>query len=307
MINTLKKIINHSTVLKKLLLPVYLAGGSMIFWIYKKCNLSFSYFLADETKVKFNPEGQITKGIFLGGFENKELEIFQSILNRGSIMIDAGANIGLYSIIGSRVVGNTGKVYSFEPSKANFNLFLKNIELNKIKNIIPVNMGLGDTIGESLILSQNFKNDDAEKYILKKEREIAISNQANNIHLNESVTLDTLDNFQLKNNIKKIDFLKIDVEGYEYYVLKGSENLLKNNPEIIILFECAGHLSKRVGSSQNAVFAYLHNLGFEIIYWNEKEKNWNRDLSEGANLGQFLAGKNILNTLHKLTLHKSNN
>jgi len=308
MINILKKIINYSPFLKKLLLPIYLLAGSLIYWIYKKFDLPFSYKLVDKRNVKFYPNGQIALGIFLCGFEKKELEIFQLSLKNGSVMIDAGANIGLYSIIGSRIVGESGKVFSFEPSKANFNLFLKNIELNAIKNITPINMGLGNTIGESLILSQNFETGDAEKYILKVENKIERpGNKLNGIQTTETISLDTLDNFQIKNSITKVDFLKIDVEGFEFYVLKGAEKLLRDNPDIIILFECADHLAKRAGSSQKEVFTFLGNLGIDIVYWNEKDKNWSNDLSEGLNSGQLIGGRNIMATLNNLGRDKSNN
>jgi FkbM family methyltransferase len=228
-------------------------------------------------------------------------------LKPGGVIIDVGANIGLYSIIGSKRVGSTGKVFAFEPSKANFNLFLKNIELNQIKNIIPINKGLGDKIADKLILSQNPETGDGEKYILKDEN--LIKNEFNSLdsdQVNEIISLDTLDNFQLNNDITKVDFLKIDVEGYEYYVLKGAEKLLKNNPEIIILFECAEHLAKRVGSTQKAVFTLLNNLDIEIVYWDEKEKKWSTDLIKAMKSGQLLGGRNIMTTLNNLSLNKSN-
>lgn len=301
MINFLKNIDSSSPLVKKVLLPVYLLVGNIIYWIYKILNLSFSYQLLDKTKINIFPKGQIAKDIFWGGFEKKELEIFQSLLTPESVMIDAGANIGLYSIIGSKLVGIEGKVYSFEPSKANFDLLSKNIELNHIKNIIPINKGLGDKIGETLILSQNFETGDAEKYILKSQNKGTNTDILfNKIQLTETISLETLDNFQLTNNLKKVDFLKIDVEGYEYYVLKGAEQLLKKNPEIIILFECAEHLASRAGSTQTVVFSFLNKLGFEIVYWNEKEKKWSNNQAEAMKSGQLLGGRNIMNVLNNL-------
>jgi FkbM family methyltransferase len=300
MVSTLKKKINKSPSLKKLLLPAYLIGGSFIFWILQRLKFTISYSLKNKSSVKFYPCGQVAKGLFLGGFENKELEIFQSSLDKGSILVDAGANIGLYSIIGSRIVGTTGKVYAFEPSKVTFNLFLKNIELNKINNIIPINMGLGDKTGESLFLSQDLKTGDGEKYISKNGNGRSDNNESEGVPFSEVITLDTLDNFQRKNDIKKVDFLKIDVEGYEYYVLKGAENLIRNNPQIIILFECAEHLARRAGSSQEAVFSLLQSWGVQIIYWDEEEKTWTQNLKAGNNYAQLLGGRNILQTINTL-------
>ena len=228
-------------------------------------------------------------------------------MTQGSVIIDAGANIGLYSIIGSRLVGEAGKIYSFEPSKENFNLLLKNIELNEVENIVPINMGLGDKIGETLILTQNLENGDAEKYILKSENKINKPDIGlKKTQLSEPIALDTLDNFLLKKNIKKVDFLKIDVEGYEHYIFKGAENLLKNNPEIIILFECADHFAKRAGSSQAEVFTFLKNLGIDIVFWNKKEQKWSNDQIEAMKLSLFVGGRNIMNVLNNFTIHNAN-
>jgi len=293
MIKYLKKQIEKSILLKKLLLPMYLSTIKLYFWIYKIFNFYFSYTLLNKTKIKFFPKGQIIEGLFFNRFEKKELEIFQLLLTNGSTLIDAGANIGLYSIIGSRLVGPTGKVFSFEPSKSTFNLLLNNIKLNKVKNIIPINNGLGDNIDESIILSHNIEGE-AENFILKSQNEMSKLG-------NELIVLDTLDNFQLKNNIKKVDFLKIDVEGYESYIFKGAENLLKNNPEIIILFECADHLAKRALANQADVFDFLNNLGIDIVYWNEKDKKWSNNQEEAMKSGQLLGGRNIINKLNNLS------
>ena len=301
MIELLKSNVRKSTFLKKLFVPVYEFYVEMVFSLYHELNLKISYQLVNKSKVQFFPKGQIAKGLFLHQFEKNELEVFQSLMANGSVLIDAGANIGLYSIIGSKLAGKNGRVYSFEPSKGTFKLFLKNIELNSATNITAINKGLGDIIGESLVLKHNSENDDAENFISRSEtktdQQIAV------VSSSELITIDTLDNFQQVNKIDKVDFLKIDVEGYEYYVLKGAENLLKNNPDIIILFECADHLAKRAGSNQREVFNLLGTLGFEIAQWDEKEKKWICDNIDSVNSGQFLGGKNLMTALNKIYLN----
>lgn len=294
MIQHLKKRVSRSPFLKKLLLPLYLGAGGFIFWIYKKNYKSFSYKLLNKQRVRFYPDGQIARGIFLGGFENNELAILQAVLKKGSVMIDAGTNIGLYSIIGSRLAGSSGKIFSFEPSKSNYHLLLKNIKLNKAENIVAINKGLGDKVGEQLFLAQNEQTGDAEKFIARDEKGLAT------VQNTEEIIIETLDNFLLNNHMPQIDFLKIDVEGFEYYVLKGAKNLLNSNPELIILFECAEHLAKRGGASQHAVIDLLHQAGFQIAAWDEKLNKWNTEIQENKNSGQFLAGKKSGKALHKL-------
>ena len=82
------------------------------------------------------------------------------------IVVDAAANIGLYSLIASSHIGIKGKVFSFEPSKVTFQRLIDNIKLNQFSNIIPTNIGLGDKINEKLNLQQEIGNGDAERYVI---------------------------------------------------------------------------------------------------------------------------------------------
>jgi len=297
----IKMYIGRYPVFKKSLILLYNVATRSIYFIYEVFNLSFSYLLLNKTRVKFKPKGQIAFRIFTGKFEQKELEIFQALLKPNSIMFDVGANIGLYSIIGSKLVGAKGKVYSFEPSKINFNRLQNNIEINKIKNVNTDNIGIGDKVDETLILSQNYETGDAEKYIINNDTHIKpVGKMQSGILSKEAVQLDTLDNFQLNNDIERVDFIKIDVEGYEYYVFRGAENILKNNHDIVILFECAEHLAKRAGSTQNEVFSFLNSLGLDIVYWNEKERKWSSNQEEAKGNGQLLAGRNIMDKLNQI-------
>lgn len=274
-------------------IKIYSIILNFYFRIFKLFNISFFYILRDKSKVKFFPKGQIAEVLFFNRFEKKELEIFQLLQTNGSTLIDVGANIGLYSIIGSKLVGPKGRVFAFEPSKSTFNLLLNNIKLNKFQNIFPINKGLGENIDESVIMYHNVEGE-AENFSIKTE------NMISNLK-NEIIILDTLDNFQIKNNIKKIDFLKVDVEGYESFVFKGAENLLRNNLEIIILFECADHLVKRAGASQVEVFDFLNSLGIDIAYWNEKDEKWSYNRDKAMKSGQLLGGRNIISRLNDLS------
>lgn len=295
---SLRKILGKLPIIKIFLIRIYEVYFEIVFSIYQTLNIKIFYPLVNKSKVKFFSKGQIAKGLFLHEFEKNELDAFQSLVNQGSIIIDAGANIGLYSIIGSKLVGDSGRIYSFEPSKTTFNLFKNNILLNQVTNITAINKGLGDKMGETLILNHNNETGDAENYISNS----TLNNlESVNDGSAEVIVIDSLDNFQYENSISKVDFLKVDVEGYEYYVLKGAENLLRENPDIIILFECADHLAKRAGSSQNEVFNFLNKLGFELAYWNEKLKKWICDKTDPINSGQFLASRNIFTILQKLT------
>lgn len=74
----------------------------------------------------------ITRGIY----EPRETNLFKKIVRHGMTVIDLGANIGYYTLIASKLVGESGKVYAFEPEPDNFNILVKNININNLKNVV---------------------------------------------------------------------------------------------------------------------------------------------------------------------------
>jgi hypothetical protein len=77
-----------------------------------------------------------------GSYENQTLKEIKYILKKGSVFIDGGANIGYYSLIASKIVGNQGIVIAFEPTPLVFNYLKKNIKENKSNNILLSDKGL---------------------------------------------------------------------------------------------------------------------------------------------------------------------
>jgi FkbM family methyltransferase len=282
---------------KKFLLFFYFKFRNILYWLYKLFSISFSYTLINKSKIKLYPKGQITKAVFFREFEIKELEVLQLFLEPGFIMIDSGANIGLYTIIGSILVGNKGKIYSFEPSYLNYKLFTNNIFLNKLNNVKSFNVGLSDKIGEKLVLGHDIFDMDAEKYVINNDNYSSTSDFLNLNNPREYFFTNTIDNIVIEENINKVNILKIDVEGFEYFILKGAYNTLLNNNNIVILIECADHLAMRAGSSQSQVLDYLQKLNFEIVWWNNDDKVWVVYKNGVINCGQFYVGKNIYNRI----------
>ena len=156
------------------------------------------------------------KTYFIKEYEKKrmdQLHILSKKIN-SEILIDIGANIGFYSILFS---DRFDHIYSFEPNERNFKVLKKNIEKNKLKNIQILNFGLGENeevlIGNSNTKGQLFQtsgfvinkdNKKGEKVLIKKGDDV--------LHFkNKTITI------------------KIDVEGFELFVLKGLKSTLLNN------------------------------------------------------------------------------
>lgn len=287
LINLLKR--NESV--KQFSLKVYFIinkffDGSIPFLFHQVLKIPFQYSFYDGRLIKFYPEGQISKRIFTNSFENHQLSTFQKIIKPGMIVVDAGANIGLYTLIAGNLVGDNGRVYSFEPSNETFERLKKNIALNNLHNILAVNLGLGENPNEKLILRQDVGYGDAERYLhLSNEAHSIKLENVNELFIKEEILIDTLDNYFNKLNVEKIDFLKIDTEGFEYYILKGSEQVLKKSPEIVILMECTALGTARANTSQKKVFDFLKDLDFKVFYWNTIKMSWCNDEDGILNAG----------------------
>ena len=154
-------------------------------------------------------------------------------------ILDIGANNGIYSIYYAKKYKNS-KIFSFEPVKKNYFLLKKNIHLNKIKNIKTYNFGF-------------FNKNKTAKIGLPDKREIKknINNGFYSIfgeNSSKKIRLKTIDKFVKKNKIKKIDFIKIDTEGSEYFILKGGlKTIEKFKP--IIQFEY-NFITKKLGKKR---------------------------------------------------------
>lgn len=262
--------------------------------ILKFLDKPFNFKLLNGSTLAIYPNGQIALGIFQKAFERQEINTFQKIIKQDMTIVDAGANIGLYSLIASKLVGDDGRVFSFEPSKETFKRFMNNIKLNQSKNITAFNNGLGDKIDEKLLLRQEIGYGDAERYLFPNNEapNIKLEN-TNKIHLVEEVYINTLDNCLKTLNIQKIDFMKIDTEGFEYYILKGAKEILHNSPNIIILMECTPYGTARAKTTQKEVFKILQDNGLNIFYWNHIKKGWNYDEEGILKAGDVWACRNM--------------
>lgn len=146
-------------------------------------------------------------------------------LEEGDFVIDAGANIGLFTIMASKRVGLSGKVFSFEPIEfIKSNYLEKNIMLSSCKNVETFSFACGEN-NEKVKFNINLKTDfeGSSKYIPRKNADVQIVQQK------------TLDSLVMDGVIPKVDFIKADIEGAERDLLKGSEYTIKKfKPKLAI-------------------------------------------------------------------------
>jgi len=157
---------------------------------------------------------------YFGEYEAGTLYGLKQLLGEGNIFLDVGANIGFLSIVAAHFVGKSGLVYAVEPHPLIFKELLKNISLNKTKNIVPLNVAFGSGRSEAMLYENPDINWGAASLIPPQDRGITRG---------WSVKVVSIDELIQSGQIQRPDLVKIDVEGFELEVLKGAKSLLRSS------------------------------------------------------------------------------
>jgi FkbM family methyltransferase len=200
------------------------------------------------------------------------MKLVAKLLKPRMKVVDAGANIGLYSLLAAQCVGTDGQIWAFEPSQTTFRFFLDNLALNGVSTVETHRLALSDVKGElTLRAEQGF----GDLY-----RHLDYTGNASEGDAVESVAVVTLDDFASSEKIDQIDFLKIDVEGGELCLLKGAKQLLSRSPDVVVMFESEEDWCQRSGCTAQDTFDLLKSLGFGLYSWSKRSENWSTDSRE---------------------------
>lgn len=190
----------------------------------------------------------------LGSWNQFETKVLKNILQPGDVVIDIGAFFGSYTLLTSKLVGKKGKVYSFEPSPDHSEKLKKNILLNKFRNIQTFKLALSNREGVVKFYAagsgSSLVKNEAESHIGKKIKPI-------------KVKAVTLNNFIKKERIRHIDFIKIDVEGWDLQVLKGASDILKRKNAPDVMVEVMDEQLRRAGSSADELIKYMESFMYK--------------------------------------------
>jgi len=153
-----------------------------------------------------------------------ELEVRKEFVLKEGVAIDVGANLGMLSIPLAKMLGDKGRVVSIEAEKNNVELLRKNIKINNLKNVFVVGKGAYYKKGK---INFNLDKYGTGGHSIQKTGVSKFGKK-------QLIDVDTIDNILKELKIKKVDLVKIDIEGGELDALKGAEKMLrKSHPKII--------------------------------------------------------------------------
>jgi FkbM family methyltransferase len=190
-----------------------------------------------------------------------EIELLKKHIKPGQTILDIGANIGFYADILSQLVGPDGKIHCFEPDATNYGYLEK--ATKKLSNVIINNNAVGPKTETIKIYTSKNLNVDHRTYKPDDyDEEIEI----------QAVSID--DYLGINN---KIDFIKIDIQGFEMQAMKGMTFTLNANPDLKMISEFWPYGLRKAGSSLTEYFSFFKDKGFNVYLL---EKNTLKLLSQ---------------------------
>ncbi len=243
--------------------------------IEKNVKSNFAY--VQGSKMFLDPTDSLRLSID-GVYGILDTELVKKEILPNEIIIDVGANIGYYTLLFSKLVGTNGKVFAFEPEPNNFKLLKKNIHENQYTNVIPEEKAVSNTSGfvdlhlakDGIVGHRIFDSDSCDNSIKVPK-----------------IILD--DYFEKINLIDKINFVKIDVEGFEFGVLQGMQKIIQKSKNIKLFLEFNRTGIEEAGFSPNEVLDFIYKNNFKILFLDYKnhkviEANKNDLLTSKENL-----------------------
>jgi FkbM family methyltransferase len=195
--------------------------------------------------------------VFVGGmYEPNELAFLAAALEPGMAVIDIGANDGLFTLVAASRVGPHGRVLAVEPSSREFGRLKRNVELNQLGNIESFRLALYSHAGSGRLARAGFGH----------EGQNAVGDQIPNPQVpaagSENVALETLDAFAAAQNLKRLDFLKLDAEGSEARILEGGFATLQRFKPVTLMEVAPAHLAAQ-GSTTDDLLGLITDVGYQ--------------------------------------------
>ena len=171
---------------------------------------------------------------FKAYIDHAERRLLTTILSAGDVVVDAGANIGIYSEFLARRVGPTGVVNSFEPSPKNFERL--QCATRKLSNVRVCQAGVGERSGRSTLYLSNKLNVDHRTYMTEGDSRSGVP-----------IDIVALDDYFEPG--QRVDLIKMDIQGYELHALRGANRVLADNSAAKLLLELWPYGLKKAGAN----------------------------------------------------------
>ena len=176
-------------------------------------------------------------------------------LKKGMTCLDVGGNIGYYTMLESQIVGDEGKVIAIEPSPPNYERLKHNLGIQNSSNVTSYNFAAGDKDGEVNFLVYKESNG---SFTIPDGEETSLPGDL------IKVPAKRLDTFLDEISLDKVDFVRMDVEGYEYHIIQGMEKIIEKFKP---MFQIEVHSTLLGLENTKKFLKEFQNAGYEAKYY----------------------------------------
>ena len=186
-------------------------------------------------------------------YEPFETALLSAEIRPGMTIVDVGANIGYYTLLFSKLTGDSGRVYAFEPEPQNFALLQENLSRNGRTNVVAFNQAASDRAGESFLFLSTENHGDHQAYPSDDGRRKVRMTMT---RLDDCIT-------------GPVDLVKMDIQGFEAHALSGMESIIAGSPRLTIFTEFWPEGLRRAGADAAEFLRRLRSFDLEIFFINE--------------------------------------
>ncbi|HEY5306158.1 MAG TPA: FkbM family methyltransferase [Pseudolabrys sp.] len=244
--------------------------------------------------VCLNPQDAVVSGaLALGVFERQELKLVSNVFHEGMNVVDVGANVGVYTAIAMHRIKKRGRIIAFEPHPESRDYLMQTVAENF--DLLPaderpevdiLDMAASASDGEAKLFCNSENKGDNRLYSSELTPEAtALSIRARRI-----------DSVLREHKMTAIDFLKVDVQGYEFEVIQGAREILRNSADVVILSEFwPDGIQRASHCDSHEYLTFLADLGFHIYQLDAGKLRPLRGSSDFRSLIGALKGRQYTN------------
>jgi FkbM family methyltransferase len=211
--------------------------------------------------MELDPNHWITNTWYIrADYETNLIAALRRFLRPGMICMDIGANAGLFALLMATRVGDRGRVYAFEPTAATFQWLQKDIELNSLRNVVAENVAVTEQTG-----AVEFHVGPSDLCVYNSISVVSHPGAKDGKFSRVMVPAISIDDYCANHGIRRLDCVKIDVEGAELQVLKGMRRVLEENRQIVLLIEFSQMTIAACGTSVDTMAEWLSAMGFQLF------------------------------------------
>lgn len=231
----------------------------------------------------------VSSAVAFGVYELEELEFFETYCKGNMVLMDIGANLGVYTSVALHNLGEGGHIVAIEPRPQTFAVLERNIAENRRES--------GPRVDAFMIAAAS---DEGVRLLFENPENRADNRlyDSSDRHWNSvKVPSRRLDDLLCELGMETVDFVKIDVQGYEQHVVRGFRQTLAHSQDVILMTEFWPQGLREAQSDPAAYLEELEDIGFELYELKERARGKLVALNDANNLIQRLSGSKYTNLI----------